>query len=430
MTDKIDVTVPSIGGADDVTVAEILVAVGDSVEAEQSLITLESDKASMEVPSPEAGVVRAIAVAEGDGVAEGAAILTLELTAASAAEPEPPVAPEPEEPAAPEPLEPAAPEPEQPGPAAPPRAHSSTGATAPRSAAELPYASPSVRKHARDRGVDLSGVAGTGRNGRITREDVDRASSAPATATGGTALPPMPEIDFSQFGPVQQERLTRINQLTGANVHRSWLHVPHVTQFDEADITELESFRKAKKAEAEQRGTKLTFLSFLLAAAAKALREQPRFNASLAPAGDAVILKEYVNIGIAVDTPKGLVVPVLKDVDRKGIYEIAAELADISGRARDGKLTPADFQGGTFTISSLGGIGGTAFTPIVNAPEVAILGVSRSRMQPVWNGTEFAPRLMLPLSLSYDHRVIDGAAAARFTVRLGQLLSDLREILL
>ncbi len=240
----------------------------------------------------------------------------------------------------------------------------------------------------------------------------------------------MPDIDFSQFGPVQEERLTRINQLTGENVHRSWLHVPHVTQFDEADITDLESFRKAKKAEAEQRGTKLTFLSFLLAATAKALREQPRFNASLAPSGDAIVLKDYVNIGIAVDTPNGLVVPMLKDVDRKGIYEIAAELADLSGRARDGKLTPADFQGGTFTISSLGGIGGTAFTPIVNAPEVAILGVSRSRMQPVWNGTEFVPRLMLPLSLSYDHRVIDGAAAARFTVRLGQLLSDLREILL
>jgi len=277
----------------------------------------------------------------------------------------------------------------------------------------------------------LAAVAGTGRNGRITAADVEAAASAPATTTStGSALPAMPVIDFAQFGTIESQPLTRINRLTGEAVHRSWLHVPHVTQFDEADITELEAFRKARKADAESRGVRLTFVSFLLAASAAALREFPRFNSSLSADGSEVILKEYVNIGIAVDTPKGLVVPVVKDVGDKRLYEIAADLLDISGRARDGKLTPADFQGGTFTISSLGGIGGTAFTPIVNAPEVAILGVSRSRMEPVWDGGEFVPRLMLPLSFSYDHRVIDGAGAARFTTRLGQLLGDIRDLLL
>jgi len=425
-----EVNVPSIGGAEQVLVSEILVAVGDTVALDQSLVTLESDKASMEVPSPVAGTVAELRVAAGAEVVEGNVMLI--LTADSAAPTE--GAADSEQAAAPAAAARPAPAPE-PGSAATTATATPSPASSPppsvRSAADFPYASPGIRKLAREQGIDLAAVAGTGRNGRITAADVEAAASAPATTTStGSALPAMPVIDFAQFGTIESQPLTRINRLTGEAVHRSWLHVPHVTQFDEADITELEAFRKARKADAESRGVRLTFVSFLLAASAAALREFPRFNSSLSADGSEVILKEYVNIGIAVDTPKGLVVPVVKDVGDKRLYEIAADLLDISGRARDGKLTPADFQGGTFTISSLGGIGGTAFTPIVNAPEVAILGVSRSRMEPVWDGGEFVPRLMLPLSFSYDHRVIDGAGAARFTTRLGQLLGDIRDLLL
>ncbi len=397
MAETIEVKVPDIGDSDDVEVVEVLVAVGDTVEVEQSLITLESDKASMEVPSPAAGTVSRLEVSPGDKVAQGASIL---LLAAEGSEP-------------------------QTTPRMRDRVLTEPDA---RHAAELPYASPSVRKLARDKGVELVGLRGSGRNGRILPQDVERAAQ-PDTESGVT-VPRMPHIDFSQFGETEIVPLTRINRLTAENLHRSWLHVPHVTQHDEADITELDAFRKAHRAEAEQRGFKLTFVAFLLAATAAALRQFPRFNSSLDPGGEQLVLKRYINIGIAVDTPKGLVVPVIRDVDTKCIFELAAELAEVSERARSAKLTLTDIQGGTFTISSLGGIGGTAFTPIVNAPEVAILGVSRSRMQPVWRDDEFQPRFMLPLSLSYDHRVIDGAAAARFTTHLARLLGDLRTILL
>ena len=421
MTDSTKVTVPDIGDFDAVEVIEVLVSTGDRVDAEQSLITLESDKASMEVPAPAAGTVGAVAVKVGDQVALGDLILEL------SAEPEgagPPDAGSAED----KPTEESLPD-ERPEAPASPTAPVPEPATA-ASVAGLPYASPSVRRLARDKGVDLAGLEGTGRKGRITAADVEKAAIAGSRVGGGAALPPMPEVDFEQFGQVERQPLTKINRLTGENLHRSWLHVPHVTQFDETDITELEAFRKASKAKAEARGTKLTFVSFLLAGTAAALREFPKFNASLDPAGEELILKHYINIGVAVDTPKGLVVPVIRDVGNKRVLELAEELAEVSARAREGKLTMKDIQGGSFTISSLGGIGGTAFTPIVNAPEVAILGVSRASMQPVWQDGEFVPRLMLPLSLSYDHRVIDGAAAARFTTYLGEVLADIRNLLL
>jgi pyruvate dehydrogenase E2 component (dihydrolipoamide acetyltransferase) len=419
------VTVPDIGDFDSVEVVEVLVAAGDDVEVEQSLITLESDKASLEVPSPAAGKVLSVTVTVGAQVAEGDLIAELAVEAAGAQDDAEAtaeattIATAPESP--PAPTEPA----EAPAGDAP-------SVVAPRQAAGgPPYASPSVRKLARELGVDLAGVRGSGRKGRLVHDDVRRAASAPPQQPGPqTALPEMPTIDFSQFGPVELEALTKINRLTGQNLHRSWLHVPHVTQFDEADITELEAFRRASKARAEAAGARLTFVSFLLAGAAAALREFPRFNASLDAAGENLILKRYIHIGVAVDTPRGLVVPVIRDVGSKRIFELARELGEVSARARDGKLTMADIQGGSFTISSLGGIGGTAFTPIVNAPEVAILGVSRAKMQPQWNGDEFIPRLMLPLSLSYDHRVIDGAAAARFTSYLSDVLSDIRNLIL
>lgn len=426
MSKTIEITVPSIGGAERVLVVELLVARGDQVANDQSLVVLESDKASMEVPAPMAGEVSELRVTVGDEVGEGSVIMLLAIgaddTAASSAEA--PI----ESGAAPTRTS----RPGLPAPSPPPRSHTAARPAPPVSPAALPYASPAVRRLARELVVDLGDITGSGRNARILAHDVEAAThtSAGRRQHAGSVLPPMPVIDFAQFGDIEEERLTRINQLTGESVHRSWLHVPHVTQFDQADITELEAFRKGRKAQAEARGVKLTFVSFLLAAAAAALREFPRFNSSLSADGSAVILKQYINIGIAVDTPKGLLVPVVKAVDQKRLYELASDLADLSSKARQGKLTPADFQGGTFTISSLGGIGGTAFTPIVNAPEVAILGVSRSRMQPIWDGTEFVPRLMLPLSLSYDHRVVDGAAAARFTTRLAELLSDIRDLLL
>lgn len=426
MSKIIEITVPSIGGAERVLVVELLVARGDQVANDQSLVVLESDKASMEVPSPTAGEVSELRVTVGDEVGEGSVIMLLATgtddTAASSADA--PI----ESGAAPA----RASRPGLPAPSPPPRSHTAARPAPPVNPAEIPYASPAVRRLARELVVDLGGITGSGRNARILASDVEAATHTAAGGgqQAGSVLPPMPVIDFAQFGDIEEERLTRINQLTGESVHRSWLHVPHVTQFDQADITELEAFRKGRKALAEARGVKLTLVSFLLAAAAATLREFPRFNSSLSADGSAVIFKQYINIGIAVDTPKGLLVPVVKAVDQKRLYELASDLADLSSRARQGKLTPADFQGGTFTISSLGGIGGTAFTPIVNAPEVAILGVSRSRMKPIWDGTEFVPRLMLPLSLSYDHRVVDGAAAARFTTRLAELLADIRDLLL
>jgi len=424
-----EVRVPDIGDIDAVDVIEVLVSPGDTVAEGDSLIVLESDKASMDVPAPVAGVVSEIMVSVGDQVSEGTTVAKMEVSAEVPA-------PKPAEEKAPEkPVEPApAIEPDKKPPVAePPRLlPPPPGKT---SSQKPAYAGPSVRRFARELGVDLHQVKGSGRKGRITKDDVKAfvkaAMNRPAgTESGGSAIPPMPVIDFSKFGEIEVQPLTRIQKISAASLHRSWLNVPHVTQFDEADITEMEAFRKAHKEEAAKKGLKLTPLGFLLKAVAAGLIAFPKFNASLDPSGESIILKKYVNIGVAVDTPNGLVVPVLKDVDKKGLYELGAELGELSTRARDGKLKPADIQGACFTISSLGGIGGTAFTPIVNAPEVAILGVSRSSMKPIFINGEFQPRLMLPLSLSYDHRVIDGADAARFTTYLSGVLSDLRRLLL
>lgn len=419
-----EVKVPDIGDFDGVEVVELLVAPGDAIAVDQSLITLESDKASMEVPSPAAGIVAELRVAMGDTVAEGDVILTLsesegegDSASSGGADPFKTFR-----------QEPRAPEPEMASPVPPPREHARPITVEPTDPASIPWATPSTRKLARELGVDISTLIGSGRSGRLTRADIDAGARQPANA--GSLLPEMPVIDFAKFGDVEIQPLTRIQRLTGENLHRAWLHIPHVTQFDEADITELEDFRRDSKPQAEARGFKLTFVSFMLAATAVALREFPRFNSSLDPVGGGIITKRYTHLGVAVDTPKGLVVPVIRDVDQKRILQLAEELAEVSSRARESKLTPSDIQGASFTISSLGGIGGTAFTPIVNAPEVAILGVSRAQMRPVWQNGEFIPRLMLPLSLSYDHRVIDGASAARFTTYLAGVLSDVRNLLL
>ncbi len=455
-----EVRVPDIGDVEGVVVAEVIVSPGDEVAVDDSLVALESDKASMEVPSPLAGRVQEIKVEVGDEVAEGELILTLETWEMPAEEAKEEPAKETGEEPAKEPAKEPEEEPEEelaegtrekpakePAAKAEPTAPATVRPPAPRvGRLEGPvdevsfakaYASPAVRRLARELGVDLGRVTGSGRKGRITKDDVrefvKEALARPAAAPGaveGFAWPQLPEIDFSKFGPVETLPLGRIRRLTAHQVHRSWLHIPHVTQHDEADVTELEAFRKAHAEEAKGRGFKLTPVAFLLKAAAATLKEYPEFNASLDAGGENLILKRYYHVGVAVDTPKGLVVPVIRDVDRKGVFELAEELLDVSGRARDGKLLPQDFQGGCFTISSLGGIGGTAFTPIVNAPEVAILGVSRHARKPVWRDGEFQPRLMLPLSLSYDHRVIDGAAAARFVVYLSGLLSDIRRLLL
>ena len=455
MAEVKEITVPDIGDFDAVDVIEVLVSPGDEIAAEDSLITLESDKATMEVPAPFAGVVKELLIAAGDQVAEGTPVARVEVSgdsaasgnednAAPAAESEPESAPAaadasqaPAKPAEPDaPPAASASAPTQPAPQAP------AAASAPSAEQQrLAHAGPSVRRFARELGVALDQVSGSGPKGRITREDVqafvksalssDGGSPAGAApATGGMGIPPIPEVDFSRFGEVEEVDLPRIKKLSGPHLHRSWLNVPHVTQFDEADITELEDFRKAQKAAAEQAGVKLTPLAFMVKAAAHALMAFPDFNSSLRPDGAALIRKHYINIGVAVDTPQGLVVPVIKNADQKGVHAIAADLGELSGKARDGKLGPGDMQGGTFSISSLGGIGGTAFTPIVNAPEVAILGISKSSMKPVWNGSEFIPRLMLPLSLSYDHRVIDGASAARFSSYLSGVLGDLRRLIL
>jgi pyruvate dehydrogenase E2 component (dihydrolipoamide acetyltransferase) len=421
------VEVPDIGDFKDVEVIEVLVKPGDSVGKEQSLITLESDKATMEIPSPAAGVVKDLKVKVGDRISKGAAILLLESSDRGSAK----------APAAPSPA--AAPAAKASSPAPKPVPAPVAPAPEPSSGAK-PHASPSVRKFARELGVDLARVQGSGPKGRILHTDVQAyvkgvvQGKTPETAKGGGTLPfnlpAWPEVDFAKFGAIETKALSRIQKLSGPYLHRNWISIPHVTQFDEADITDLEAFRKAQTVETEKKGFKLTMLAFMIKACVTALRQFPQFNSSLDKSGEGLVIKKYFNIGVAVDTPGGLVVPVVRDADRKGVFDIAHELSDISKLARDGKLKPADMQGGTFSISSLGGIGGTAFTPIINAPEVAILGVSRSAMRPVWDGKAFVPRLMLPLSLSYDHRVIDGATAARFSAYLVSVLSDIRKLIL
>ncbi len=429
----IQVTVPDIGGDENVDVIDVLVAVGDKVEAEDGLITLETDKASMDVPCPEVGIVKAIHTSVGDKVSQGSLVIDLEVAGAPVVD----------TPAAP------APAPQATAPATAPVVSKAPPVPHHPSAGEIKrtgrvHASPSVRRLAREFGVDLTQVTGSGNKGRIVKEDVQsyvkyelsrpKATAAPATGggEGGLQVIAQPKVDFSKFGEVEELPLTRIQKLSGPNLHRNWVTIPHVTQFDEADITDLEDFRKQQNVVAEKRklGFKITPLVFMMKAAADALKAYPTFNSSLSADGESLILKKYFHIGIAVDTPNGLVVPVVRDVDQKGIYELSQELMEISIKAREGKLKAADMQGSCFTISSLGGIGGTAFTPIVNAPDVAILGVSKSEIKPKWNGKDFDPRLMLPLSLSYDHRVIDGALAARFTVHLKNALEDLRNILL
>lgn len=428
-----EIKVPNIGDFSEVEVIEVLVAPGDRIKAEDSLISVESDKASMEIPAPEGGEVKEVKVKVGDKVSEGSLILLLEPINDVEVEQKAPAKKAKADNAAKQAPKAAAAKP-TPAPAAakPEPARQSPTAAINEVSFSKAYATPSVRKFARELGVDLGRVEGSGRKGRITKEDVKgfvkRAMSQPAG--GGLGVAPMPEIDFSQWGEVETQPLSKINKLTGEFLHRNWVTVPHVTQFDEADITDMEKFRKEMAAEYKDKGIKITPLVFMMKAVVSALREFPRFNSSLDTTGENLILKQYFNIGIAVDTPDGLVVPVVQDVDRKSLVDLAEELGQISVKARDKKLRPSDMQGGSITISSLGGIGGTKFTPIVNAPEVAILGVSRSKIQPVWNGEEFEPRLMLPLSLSYDHRVIDGADGARFTTFLSRVLSDTRRLLL
>ena len=429
-----DIHVPDIGSSGKAKIIELLVKVGDTVEADQSLITLESDKASMEIPSPAAGVVESLSVKLEDEVGTGDLILKLKVAGAAPAAAPAQAAPAPAKADAPA----AAP---APAPAAAPKAEAAPApAAAPAKDGAKVHAGPAVRQLAREFGVELSAVSATGPHGRVLKEDVqvyvkammNKAKEAPAAggATGGMGIQPIPEVDFSRFGEIEEVPMTRLMQLGATGLHRSWLNIPHVTQFDQADITDLEAFRVAQKAVAEKAGVKLTILPLLLKSCAFLLKELPDFNASLAPSGKAIIRKKYVNIGFAVDTPEGLLVPVIKDVDKKSLLELAAEAAVLAEKARSKKLSANEMQGACFTISSLGHIGGTGFTPIVNAPEVAILGVSKATMQPVWDGKAFQPKLMLPLSLSYDHRVINGAAAARFTKRLSDLLADIRTILL
>ena len=485
MAELKEARVPDIGDFDGVPVIEVLVAPGDTVEKDQGLVLLESDKATMEVPSPFAGVVKEVKVSVDDKVAEGALVATIEAGGDAGgeddaqadegaragkdgdedkagkggdakaeskqpartderAEPEGQVsADEQDDPA----VEPASPgtRPDNIAKAAMDHAPAGGGSPPVRFEAaavlpdKVPYASPAVRLFARELGVDLGQVEGSARGGRITREDVQKfvksalaggAGKVAAAGGGGLDLLPWPKVDFSKFGEVEEKPLSRIQKISGANLARNWAMIPHVTQHDDADITGLEELRKQLNRENEKAGIKLTMLAFLMKASVAALQKFPQFNASLDPSGETLVMKKYFHIGFAADTPNGLVVPVVRDCDKKGVIEIAQETSALAKKAREGKLGPADMSGGCFSISSLGGIGGTHFTPIVNAPEVAILGVSRSDMKPVWNGNEFKPRLVLPLSLSYDHRVIDGAAAARFTTYLGQLLADMRRVLL
>lgn len=432
-----EVVVPDIGDFKDVPVIEVMVKPGDAVKQEDALVTLESDKATMEVPAPFAGVVRELRIKVGDKVSEGTVLLTLDAQEASAASgaraeaaPPPPSAPPATQPRAAVAVQ---------APATPP---SPVPALAQGVVDEAGFArahaSPAVRRFARELGVNLGKVKGTGPKERVLKDDIQAfvkqalaRPAAPAAGAGlGFALPAMPTVDFAKFGPVEPKPLSRIQKISGANLHRNWVSIPHITQHDEADITEMEAFRKALSDEAQKQGVRLTPLAFMIKACVAALQRFPTFNASLSPDGESLMLKRYYHIGVAVDTPNGLVVPVLRDADKKGVLALAKELGEVSARMRDGKITPADMQGGTFSISSLGGIGGTHFTPIINAPEVAILGVSRSSMKPVWKDGQFVPRLILPLSLSYDHRVIDGAEGARFITYLNSVLADIRRLVL
>ena len=481
VTELTEVRVPDIGDFSDVPVIEILVEVGDRVRPEDPLVTLESDKATMDVPAPAGGVVRDVAVAVGDNVSEGSVLLRIASGGAGggAAEDDSSVsegrgAPETagQAPAgADESAVDSAPEPggsaggvsagqapagagesttavtaaaaplaadgaSAPDPRAPRGRPSPTASLATEPAPRpISHATPAMRRHARELGVDLARVKGTGRKGRVLREDINgfvkSALSAPhPVASEGSGIPPIPAVDFARFGEIETRPLSRIKRISGPHLHRSWVNVPHVTNHDEADVTELEAFRRSIKEEAAARGVRITLLAFVTRAVAATLAEFPTFNASLGPGSDTLVVKKYIHIGIAVDTPNGLMVPVLRDIDRKSVYDLAREMAELGARARDGALKSDELQGGTFTISSLGGIGGTAFTPIINAPEVAILGLSRTRMTPVWDGSGFEPRLMLPLDLSWDHRVVDGAEAARFLAHLARLLGDVRRMLL
>lgn len=436
------INIPDIGDFDSVEVIEVLVAEGDEVAVDDSLLTLESDKATMEIPAPYAGKITKVTVSVGDKVAEGDAVFEIEVSEAAASEekseekpadkPAPEKTPEaPKE--TPKPAAETAPAPATPSPTA----QALTKPVNAQSMGAASHASPSVRAFARKLGVDISSVSGSGPKGRIQQSDIEamiksvmQGGAGAGQAQGGMGIPSVPEIDFSQFGETETVELGRIKKISGKFLQTSWLNVPHVTQFDECDITEMDAFRKSMKAKAEKEGVKLTPLVFVMKAVVKALQDFPSFNSSLSPDGQSLIKKQYYNIGVAVDTPNGLVVPVLRDVDKKGIYDLSRELMEISGKARDGKLSPKDMSGGTFTISSLGGIGGTQFTPIVNAPEVAIMGLSKAKMQPVWNGSEFEPRLVMPFSVSYDHRVVDGAEGVRFTTTVGQYLTDLRQLIL
>lgn len=453
-----EIKLPDIGDFKDIPVIELHVKEGDQIGADDPVITLESDKATMDIPAPQAGTIERLLVKLGDRVSEGTPILLMkggdgaarpdasgdkprvdEKPASTDAAARPSGGNGAARETAPEntplqaPLQPPTSAAE--GAAASAAPTSASGGGAPSFAGV--HASPSVRRLARELGIDLNGVKGTGEKGRITHEDVKAFLKGPAAApaaaaapSGGMGIPEIPAVDFSKFGPIETKPLGRIKKLSGPHLHRAWLNVPHVTHNDEADVTEIEAYRKELDDAAKEKGFRVTMLAFLMKASVSGLRQFPEFNASLSPEKDALILKKFYNIGVAVDTPDGLVVPVIKDVDRKGVHDISQELGALSKKARDGKLAPADMQGGTFSISSLGGIGGTAFTPIVNAPEVAILGVVRSRMTPIWNGKKFKPRLMLPLSLSYDHRVIDGALAARFARHLCHALEDVRRLVL
>jgi len=447
MSEMVEVKVPDIGDFDNVEIIEVLVAIGDVVAEEDSLITVETDKATMEIPSSHSGTVKEIKVKIGDTISKGGLVVVLDSSGAAAATPAETAKEE-----APTSIAKVAVE-EVPKPAPKSAAPvSATMAPATMQPLEKPsptanidpvsfknaHASPAVRKFARDLGVDITKVRGTGRNARIVKEDVQAfvkqvmETGGRSNGAGGSALgvEPMPEIDFSQFGEIEVKPLSKINKLTGKFLHRNWVTIPHVTQFDEADITSLEAFRKQLNKEHEKEGVKFTMLSFIMKAVAVGMKKYPRFNSSLDPSGEKLIMKNYFNIGVAVDTPDGLVVPVVRDVDKKSLVDISIELRELSGKARDKKLKPSDMQGGSMSISSLGGIGGTKFTPIVNAPEVAILGVSKAEIKPVWNGSEFEPKLMCPLSLSYDHRVIDGADGARFITYVSHMLADARRLLI
>jgi pyruvate dehydrogenase E2 component (dihydrolipoamide acetyltransferase) len=445
MSNIIEVKVPDIGDFKNIPVIEVLVKPGDSVNKEAPLVTLESDKATMEVPAPAAGIVKEIKVKLGDKVSEGSLVLMLESAGDGAAAK--PAAPQMPAPAATQPApKPAAPAP-QPAVSAP---HPQSLSRMQMGAASAPadekagmeaglaqaHASPSARRFARELGVNLARVKGTGPKERVLKEDIQNyvkgELARPRGAEGGAGLNllPLPQVDFAKFGAITTQPLSRIRKLSGANLHRNWVTIPHVTQNDQADITELEEFRKIQTEEAKKQGIRFTILCFLLKAVVVALKQHPEFNASLSADGENLVLKQYFHIGIAVDTPNGLVVPVIRDVDKKGLMELAKELGEVSARMRAGKISPADLQGGCFSISSLGGLGGAHFTPIINAPEVAILGVGKSAMQPVWNGKTFEPRLMLPLSVSYDHRVIDGAQGARFVSFLSSVLTDIRRLVL